>query len=114
MWRAANLGMGWPGAFASAFDAVRELCPVVVPLDLAVHDRALALAERHGFSTYDAMIVSAAIAAGCEVLYSEDPSHGQAIDGLKIANPFPEGLIPKLDSRWTIAASWRTINALTL
>lgn len=54
--------------------------------------RAWGLAERHGFSHYDCVILAAALSAGCSVLYSEDMQHGQRIDGrLSIVNPF---LIP--------------------
>lgn len=68
--------------------AVRASCEVV-PLTLAEHDEMLKLAERHGFAVYDALIVSAALAAGCDVLHTEDMQHGFLVDGrLKISNPF--------------------------
>jgi predicted nucleic acid-binding protein len=41
-----------------------------------------------GFSFYDALIVSSAIEAGCDTLYSEDMQHGRSIGGLTIINPF--------------------------
>jgi predicted nucleic acid-binding protein len=41
-----------------------------------------------GFSFWDALIISAAISGGASVLYTEDLQHEQAIDGLKIVNPF--------------------------
>lgn len=67
---------------------LRGLCQVH-PLTLATHDRALAVAERYGFSIYDALIAAAALEAGCDTLYSEDLQHGQRIDGqLTISNPF--------------------------
>jgi predicted nucleic acid-binding protein len=34
------------------------------------------------------MIVQAAESAGCEVLYSEDLSHGQEYGGVLVVNPF--------------------------
>jgi predicted nucleic acid-binding protein len=37
---------------------------------------------------YDALIVAAAIEAGCNALYSEDMQHGRTIGGLAIVNPF--------------------------
>jgi len=59
------------------------------PLTLDTHLRGLALAERYGFSLYDAMIAAAALQAGCDTLLSEDFQAGQLIDGrLKIVNPF--------------------------
>lgn len=83
-----KLGFAWSELHA-ALDAVRTLCPLVVPLDLAVHEQAVRVAERHGFSFYDALIVSAALTARCDVLYTEDLNHGQVIDGrLRVENPF--------------------------
>src|SRR5947209_4210588 len=38
----------------------------VHPVTLETHETGLALAERYGFSTYDAMIASAALHAGCD------------------------------------------------
>jgi predicted nucleic acid-binding protein len=56
------------------------------------HDRALALVERYGFSFYDALLIAAALHAGCSRLYSEDLQHGQLIDRqLRILNPFRQG-----------------------
>ncbi|RYG10229.1 MAG: PIN domain-containing protein [Burkholderiales bacterium] len=67
---------------------LRELLEVE-PLTVEVHERALMLAERHNFQIYDAMIVAAAIEAGCSTLYSEDMHHGLLLEGrLRIVNPF--------------------------
>jgi predicted nucleic acid-binding protein len=61
----------------------------VHPLTLEIHETGLTLAERYGFSIYDAMIAAAAIHAGCDTLWSEDMQHGMALDeGLRIVNPF--------------------------
>jgi predicted nucleic acid-binding protein len=61
----------------------------VHPLTLETHESGLRLAERHGLSVYDAMIVASAIQAGCDVLWSEDMQDGMAIDEtVRIANPF--------------------------
>ncbi|MFC3074467.1 PIN domain-containing protein [Shinella pollutisoli] len=58
-------------------------------LTLAVHETGLRLAERHGLSTYDAMIAAAALWNDCDVLWSEDLQDGMLIDGrLRVANPF--------------------------
>ncbi len=62
--------------------------PQAVTLDL--HTAARSLAGRHGLSFYDALIVAAAIEAGCDTLYTEDMQHGRAIGGLTIRNPFLE------------------------
>jgi predicted nucleic acid-binding protein len=61
----------------------------VHPLTIETHETGLALAERYGFSTFDAMIAASALHAGCDTLWSEGMQHGMALDeGLRIANPF--------------------------
>lgn len=61
----------------------------VVPLTVDTHDAGLRLIERHRFSTWDAMIVAAALASQCDVLLSEDMQHDLVVDGrLTIVNPF--------------------------
>jgi predicted nucleic acid-binding protein len=61
----------------------------VQPLTVDLHDQALALVEQVSLSFYDALIVAAALDAGCDVLYSEDLQHGRLIGGrLNICNPF--------------------------
>ncbi len=62
----------------------------VVPLTIDTHAQAVALARDHGVSIYDALIVAAALEAGCSTLYSEDMQDGRAFDGLTIRNPFRE------------------------
>lgn len=59
-----------------------------VPLTLDLHASAVVHARDHGFAFYDALIVAAAVSAGCTILYSEDMQHGRAILGLTICNPF--------------------------
>jgi predicted nucleic acid-binding protein len=72
-------------------ETVRALT-TVVPTSLNAHLRGLALAQRHGFSVWDAMIVATALDAGCDRLWSEDMQHGLMVDGqLAIINPFRGG-----------------------
>ena len=67
---------------------LRGLLPVV-PVTIETHEAGIALAERYGFSTYDAMIAASAILSGCDTLWSEDMRHGMAVyDRLRIVNPF--------------------------
>jgi predicted nucleic acid-binding protein len=67
---------------------VRELLPVV-PVTVETHEAGVALAERYGFSIYDATIAAAAILSDCDTLWSEDMQHDMAIDDrLRIVNPF--------------------------
>ncbi len=61
----------------------------VVPMTQAVHERGLALGERYGFAVYDAMLMAAALEAGCEVFWSEDMHNGLVVEGrLRVVNPF--------------------------
>jgi predicted nucleic acid-binding protein len=67
---------------------LRALLPVV-PVTVETHEAGIALAERYGFATYDAMIAAAAIVSGCDTLWSEDMQHGMMLDDrLRIVNPF--------------------------
>lgn len=74
---------------AAARAATRALLawnPVV--LDLLVFEQAWALQDRHQLSWWDALIVSAAKTASCDVLLTEDLQHGQTFDGLRVVDPF--------------------------
>jgi predicted nucleic acid-binding protein len=83
-----KLSMSWPEV-KEALDAFRVLCADPVPLTIELHEAALKIAERQGYSIYDALVVAAALESGCNVLYSEDLRDGQQIDGrLTIRNPF--------------------------
>ena len=45
--------------------------------------------KRYDFQIFDSIVVSAALEAGCKILYSEDMQHGMIIEKqLKIINPF--------------------------
>ncbi len=83
-----KLGMTWP-ELLEALAVITALCRAVLPIDLALHRDALRLAERYEFSTFDALVVAAALRAGCRVLWSEDMHDGLVVDGrLRLANPF--------------------------
>lgn len=81
-----KMRMPWPETRAF-LSLLRDLL-TVQPLDVATHEAGLALAERYGLSTYDAMIAAAALQAGCDRLWSEDLHHGMSLDGLRVLNPF--------------------------
>lgn len=82
-----KLGLSW-AEVRETLDVVRSVCSIH-PVTIETHDRAFAVAERYGFNFYDALIVAAALLAGCSTLYSEDMQAGQKIDGsLRILNPF--------------------------
>jgi len=79
----------WP-VIELAIASVRRQFPDIASLTAETHAAALALARDYGFSFYDALIVAAAIEAGCDTLWSEDMQHGRVIGGLTIRNPFLE------------------------
>jgi predicted nucleic acid-binding protein len=85
-----KLGFDW-SQIEDALEAIGTLARAIHPIDLETHTGALALARRYGFSFCDALIVSSALRARCETLYSEDLHDGLAIDGgLRIVNPFQD------------------------
>jgi len=60
--------------------------PVVI--DARVIEAAWRLRKRFNLSFWDALIVGAAKAAGCSHLLTEDLSHGQDLDGVRVVSPF--------------------------
>ena len=83
-----KLGMSWKEV-KEFLDLICILCPNPVPVSLDTHKGALAIAEKYGYSIYDALVASAALEAGCKTLYSEDLQDGQVINRqLTIRNPF--------------------------
>jgi predicted nucleic acid-binding protein len=76
-----------------AADAEQYLSTVFRPL-LVVHSsqalyvEALHLHAQSGLSWYDSLIVSAAIHARCNLLFTEDLQHGQRFGALQVRNPF--------------------------
>jgi len=82
-----KLSMSWE-EIVDVLGLLRQRC-VVRPLTLGVHDLGLSLVRRHRFAWYDALIVAAALDAGCATLYSEDMQHGMRVGkSLRIVNPF--------------------------
>lgn len=85
---ARKLRRPWPEV-TRALAAIRTLCAPPLPLTLALHEASCAIAARTGYHFYDALILAAALEAGCASLFSEDLQDGQVIDGrLTIRNPF--------------------------
>lgn len=65
-----------------------DLCEIV-PVSAETIREASRLATRYQLSHWDALIVAAALHAGCDTLYSEDFQDGQVFeDRLKVSNPF--------------------------
>lgn len=61
---------------------------VVVPTDAELVTRAARTSVDAQISLWDAMIVEAAVLAGCGKVLSEDLGAGQVIRGVRIENPF--------------------------
>jgi predicted nucleic acid-binding protein len=79
--------MPWP-EIDDALAGFRDLFRIE-PLTIEVHKHGMALARDHGFAVYDALIVASALAAECDLLYSEDLQDGRRIEGaMTIRNPF--------------------------
>lgn len=72
--------------------ALQILCTFeVVPTSPAMVLDAHALCAASQLSWFDALIAEAALRSGCEILYSEDFSHGQRLNNiLLMQNPFLE------------------------
>jgi predicted nucleic acid-binding protein len=74
-------------------DAEQYLGTVFRPL-LSVHSsaslygEALRLQAKTGLSWFDSLIVSAALQANCDRIYTEDLQHGQRFGSLLVENPF--------------------------
>ena len=56
--------------------------------EIRLYQKALEIRFRYRFGFYDALIVAAAVEAGCKTLYTEDLTHGQQVEGVTITNPF--------------------------
>ncbi len=55
---------------------------------LALATAAMAARDRFGLSYWDAAIIEAARALGCDRVLSEDLGDGQDYDGVLVTNPF--------------------------
>jgi predicted nucleic acid-binding protein len=83
-----NLGMTWREVH-DALAAIRTVCRTILPEDIETHADALRMAERYGYTIFDALMIAAALRARCTVLYSEDMHDGMAIDRrLRIVDPY--------------------------
>ncbi len=74
-------------------DCQRYLNVILEPLceifsNIELYHQALDVMERWHYSFYDSLIISAALKADCEIIYSEDLHHDQKIQNVTIINPF--------------------------
>lgn len=60
----------------------------VVATDARLVREGLRISRAHDISYWDAMIIAAAAASGCEVLLTEDLNDGQVIERVRVVNPF--------------------------
>jgi predicted nucleic acid-binding protein len=60
----------------------------MVPGTWELIEQAVSIKEKTNFAHWDCAIIAAAIAGGCDVLYTEDLQHGREIEGVRIVNPF--------------------------
>ena len=75
-------------------DAAEEATESLMELEVVATDarlvrEGLRISRDHDISHWDAMIIAAAAASGCEVLLTEDLNDGQVIEGVRVVNPFP-------------------------
>ena len=83
-----KISMSWSDV-TEALDAFQVLCPSPLPITIEIHRAALKIAEKHGCNIYDALVIAAALEAGCATVYSEDFQDGQTMEGqVTIRNPF--------------------------
>ena len=59
-----------------------------VSADEQMIEAAWSLEDRYSLSFWDALILAAARAAGCDRVLSEDLSEGESYDGVVVVNPF--------------------------
>ena len=57
-------------------------------MTLPVLREALRIRKIYRFSFWGSAILAAAVALGCDRLYTEDLKHGQIVEGVTILNPF--------------------------
>ena len=82
-----RLGWQWE-QIEAALAVIDELLGPARALTAAVHASAVVVARDHELSFYDALIVAAAVDAGCQVLCTEELQHGRKFGTLRIENPF--------------------------
>jgi len=77
----------WPDS-VGMLALVRSRTGRVQPIAISTHEAALGFARDHSVDFYDALIVAAALEAGCDAVLTEDMQHGRKFGALTIVNPF--------------------------
>lgn len=90
-----ELAAVWKRKYGYSWQQIQEaLLPLpklleVVPLTLDTHKLGLFVAERYQLRIYDALLLAAALRAGCTAFWSEDLHEGLVVERqLTIRNPF--------------------------
>jgi predicted nucleic acid-binding protein len=88
-----NVATRKPQRRMSQAEAQQYLAQVLLPLcevwpTASLYSEALSIADETGWSFYDSVIVSSALAAGCGAVLTDDLQAGRMIRGLEIRNPF--------------------------
>jgi len=75
-----------PEAAKNEIQLLRNIDIVDIDFELIIH--AMDLSGKFRLSFWDSLIIAAAIKSRSAILYSEDLSHSQAVETVKIINPF--------------------------
>jgi predicted nucleic acid-binding protein len=82
-----KLALGWE-EIARRIEVIKALIEPAAALTEAVHDDAREIARQRKIAFYDALVVAAALAAKCDILFTEDLQHGAMFGTLEVRNPF--------------------------
>jgi predicted nucleic acid-binding protein len=88
-----NVALGKFAARMNSNETLAYLDRILWPLckihpNAGLYASAASIREETGWTFYDSLIVSAAAAARCQILYTEDLQTGRAVRGVEIRNPF--------------------------
>jgi predicted nucleic acid-binding protein len=88
-----NVALGKFACRLSTGETTKFLDRVLWPLckihpTASLYMGAVSIMEETGWAFYDSLIVSAAVAARCLVLFTEDLQTGRVVRGVEIRNPF--------------------------
>ncbi len=71
----------------------------IAPLDAQTTAKAWAVQDEAGLEWWDALLVAAALMAGCKLFISEDIQDGQLISGMRIVNPFGTDFLKRVPAQ---------------
>jgi predicted nucleic acid-binding protein len=70
-------------------DNITLVCNKIATIQRNIIDQALLLKDKYGYAYYDSLMLASALKNDCSILFSEDMSNRQRINGkLDIINPF--------------------------